>query len=299
MVVAPIWHDRAMNAANPKLSVVVTAREGLDEVSELIAELTPQAESVGAEIVVVGGAPGPAPVSGAVRHVPLEEDDILRLRARGVAEARGEVVAIGEDHAFPAEGWCEAVIRAHEENPDVASIAGCLVNATAETISGRANFLAFAAPWQPPMPELPPHRPPPASAMSFKRSALAETADAGSVEARVMPTLFERGQMAADDRIVVNHHQDHGVAWAIRNGFDASRSSYGYLSRSQAWREQLATARRVARYQAPLIISEARAGPGARRRADVLVACAIAVAVAAGGIVGALAGPARSPRRVA
>src|SRR5262249_45304077 len=145
-------------------------------------------------------------------------------------EARGAIVAIGEDHAVPRPGWCEAVIRAHAERPEAPAIVGCLVNATDATVAGHANFLAFAAPWQPPMPTLPPKRPPPSSTLSLKRSALEGIEDEapGWFEAGLLPALFEEGRLVADDRIVVDHHQDHGGLWSVVNAFHSARSSYGF-----------------------------------------------------------------------
>ena len=121
------------------------------------------------------------------------------------------------------------MIRAHAEHPEAAAVAGCLVNATDATVVGRANFLAFAAAWQPPMPTLPGGRPPPASALSFKRDALEGIGshEPGWLEGELIPSLFEEGLMAADDRIVVDHHQDHGGLWSLVNGFHSARCSYG------------------------------------------------------------------------
>ncbi len=290
--------NRMPASSRPPLSIVVTARHGLDEVGELLEVLVPEAEGVGAEIVLVGGPARPVPE--AVHHIPLDDANLLRLRARGVSEARGEIVAIGEDHAIPVPGWCEAVIRAHAESPDAAAIVGCLVNATPDTVAGRGNFLAFAAPWQPPMPELPSHRPPPVSTLSFKRSALGGLDGVpGRLESKLMPELFKRGEMAADDRVVVDHYQDHGIMWSIKNGFDNSRSSYGYLGMTLGPAERRRVARWVARNIPRRTLAEARAANGEKHRADLVLVALIAAAAAAGGVIGTLNGPGRSPDRTA
>ncbi len=49
--------------------------------------------------------------------------------------------------------------------------------------------------------------------------------------------------MVADDRIVVDHHQDHGLAWSVVNAFHSSRGSYGYLRTQRDWRGRLKDAR--------------------------------------------------------
>jgi hypothetical protein len=288
----------------PRLSVVVPVREGLDEVAGLLESMLPGAAKIGAEVVVVGRLDGEeAPPAPCVRLLSVASGDMLELHRRGIVAARGEVVAIGEDHAVPRPGWWEAVVAAHAANPQAPAVAGCLVNATDKTLAGRANFLAFAAPWQPPMPSLPAHRPPPSSAITFKRWALEPAADnpAGWLEAELMPSLFAAGEIVADERIVVDHYQDHGSLWSIGNAFHSARSSYGY-QRSRLPTKQR---RKVARWALANIPrrqrEEAANGSGGRRisRREAALVTAIASAHGLGGAVGVLLGKGRSPERVA
>jgi hypothetical protein len=218
-------------------------------------------------------------------------------------EASGEVVAIGEDHAMPRADWCEAVIRAHAEHPEAAAIVGCLVNGTDATLAGRANFLAFASAWQPPMPTLPSGRPPPSSTLSFKRDALEriESEAPGWLEAELMPSLFDRGLMVADERIVVDHFQDHGSLWSIRNAFHSARASYGYHRAKNAPADR----RRVARWAIGgvprQVRREAREASGETRATapERGLITLIGVAAGLGGAMGSLFGSGRSPERVA
>jgi hypothetical protein len=213
------------------------------------------------------------------------------------------VIAIGEDHAVPRPDWCEAVIRAHAEHPEAQAIVGCLVNATDATVAGRANFLAFASAWQPPMPTLPGERPPPASALTFKRSALEGIGSEapGWLEAELIPSLFEGGLMVADDRIVVDHHQDHGSLWSIRNAFHSARASYGSQSRGLTPKAR----RNLARWTILGIprrlraeVREATRGTRVGRLEWALISL-IAAGHGVGGTVGTLFGPGRSGDRLA
>ena len=285
--------------SRPPLSVVVPAREGLEEVEPVLRALLPQAREAGAEVIVIGGPPAVAPDD--VRLLPDADADMYELRRRGIEAARGEVIAIGEDHAIPEPGWCAAVIRAHAERPEAAAIAGCLINATDATIAGRANFCAFASPWQPPMPELPGHRPPPSSTLSFKRSALPPGTPIGALETELMVRWWGSGAMVADDRVRVRHYQDHGALWSIANGFRSTRSSYGYARDGLSRRERRARARMLLPWTARQLWREARASrtvhPGPRR--DLPLIAAIAAAHGAGAAWGLLAGPGRAPQRVA
>jgi hypothetical protein len=293
-----------MGESRPPLSVVIPTRGGLEEVVAPLEALLPAARATGTEVVVVGNVGGQSPPPGApVRLVSLEAPEMLALHRRGIEAAGGEVIAIGEDHAVPREDWCEAVIRAHAERPEAAAVAGCLVNATDATISGRANFLSFAASWQPPMPTLPDGRPPPASALSFKRDALEGIGahEAGWLEGELIPSLFERGLMVADERIVVDHHQDHGSVWAIRNAFHSARSSYGSHRRGLTPEER----RRLARWAIwnipRRLRSEARAATAGTRIgfAESALVALIAAGHGLGGATGILFGPGRSGERLA
>jgi hypothetical protein len=287
----------------PPLSVVIAVREGLAEITAVLGALVPPAEATGTEVVIVGDLRGEQPPAGPVRLIDLPTEDIYALRRRGVEESRGEVVAIGEDHAVPRPDWCSAVIRAHAEHPEAAAIAGCLVNATDATLAGRANFLAFAASWQPPMPVLPGDRPPPSSALSFKRSALAEIGSrpTGWFEASLIPALFEAGKMAADERIVVDHFQDHGSLWAVRNAYDSARASYGY----ERPRLSSAERRKVARWSIANVPGRLRReARDAARGAPVpaperALISLIAAGAGLGATLGTIFGPGRSPIRVA
>jgi hypothetical protein len=274
----------------------VAIREGLAEIEPVLAALVPQARAVGAEVIVVGRADDAAPAG--VRLVRVDDDNIFRLRLTGIKAARGEVVAIGEDHAVPRPDWCEAVIRAHAERPEVPAVAGCLVNATTRTLGARGNFLAFAAPYQPPMPDLPGKRPPPLSALSFKRQALDELdGTLGRFEAVLVPRLFAEGRMVADDRIVVDHYQAHSALWAIVNGFHGARSAYGYLRAEQSRGDRLRQARWSLTNWPRRLLGEARNEGGSR--AELALVGLVGAGVGLGGAVGALAGPGRSPDRVA
>jgi hypothetical protein len=283
----------------PPLSVVITVRRGMHEIVAVLDALLPQADRSGTEVLVVGPVAGPAP--DPVRLVRVDNPNIFALRLSGIRAAHGELIAIGEDHALPRPDWCEAVIRAHAERPQVKAIIGCLVNATDRTLSGRGNFLGFAAPVQPPLDSMP-LRPPPLSALSLKRAAIDGLGQQlGEFESVLVPRLFAEGAMATDPRVVVDHHQDHGIVWAITNAFHGARSAYGYLSESQSPLERIRQARWSVANWPPRILHEAREAMGDARgtRAELALVAFIGAAVGVGGAVGALTGPGRSPAIVA
>jgi hypothetical protein len=293
-----------MEDGRPAISVVIPVRDGLAEIADLLQVLIPAAEAAAAEVVIVGDLEAvDQPPADSVRLIHMPVTDKLLLHRRGLQEARGDVVAIGEDHAVPRPEWWSALIRAHGEHPEAAAVAGCLVNATNQTVAGRANFLAFAAAWQPPMPALPSRRPPPCSALSFKRAALegVGSEDPGWFEAELIPTLFAEGKIVADERVVVDHHQDHGSLWSIRNAFDSARSSYGYMRPRLSAAKRRRQARWVVRNIPRRLRAEAREGAeGTRLRApESALLTLIVLAAGLGAALGAMFGPGRSADRVA
>jgi hypothetical protein len=286
--------------ARPTLTVIVPAREGLNEIGPVLDALLPQARLTGTEILVVGPLSGPT--AAPVRFVRVDDPNIYRLHMIGIREALGEIVAIGEDHALPHPDWCEAVIRAHAEHPDVPAIAGCLTNGTDRTLSGRGHFLAIAGPYASPMPVLPAHRPPPASTLSVKREALSEACQMlGRFETVLLPRLFAEGRVVADDRIVVDHHQDHGVLGSAALGFHAARSSYGYQRADLRPAERLRQACWSIVHWPRRMFSEALAGTGGRpaSRAELAIVALVAIASGLGAALGSIAGPGGSPARTA
>lgn len=279
----------------PALSVIVPVRDGVQEIEPVLRGLLPQAAATGTEVLLVGRIGRPAP--DGVRPVEIDDDDIFRLRLAGLESATAKVVAIGEDHAVPRPDWCAAVIRAHRERPEVPCMIGCLVNATDKTRSGRCNFLSFAAPFQPPMSEVP-HRPSPISAVSIKSGVLTESfGRPGHFETILIPRLFRDRQVAADDRIVIDHYQDHGMTWAIANAFHSARASYGYANQGHPSSQRARVARWSLANWPRLLVHEARtSSPG---RVDLAFVQMMALAAGVGGAVGSLRGPGRSPLKVA
>ena len=282
----------------PALSLIVPARNGLDEIGPVLDAAVPQALQTGSEIIVVGRVNGLAP--DPVRLVRTDDPDLFRLHQAGLQAARGEIVAIGEDHAVPRPDWFDAVIRAHAEHADTPGVAGCLINGTEGTVSARAMFLVFGAGYQPPLPEIAPY-PPPVSSLSVKRSALSGLDGAvGRFESEVVPRLHAAGQIVPDDRIVVDHYQDHGILPSVTQAFHSARTGYGYQHPHLGARERRRVAWWALRKWPPLIIRQALSlTRGQRQAADLALLVVLALALGLGGAMGALAGPGRSPDLVA
>src|SRR5262245_6710364 len=103
----------------PALSVVVASVNGWHVLASTLAALDAQAGRERFDIIAVDNVGGPTR-RRLRRHRPTvvliavdEPLAIPRLRHLGVRRARGEVVAIIEDHVAVAPTWAEALLEAH------------------------------------------------------------------------------------------------------------------------------------------------------------------------------------------
>jgi hypothetical protein len=103
----------------PRLSVVVPT-DTFDTIRRLIRRLSALTIAGQVELVVV--CPDERDLGaidvGALYSVKIVEHVLLPLgdaRAAGVRAADASIVVIGETHAFPTEGWADALVRAHDE----------------------------------------------------------------------------------------------------------------------------------------------------------------------------------------
>lgn len=102
----------------PKLSCVV-ATDSFATIAEVAQRIAAQSVAGELELVVVCPAVSELGAVGNVGEVRVTvvEHPLLPLgeaRAAGVRAAAAPLVAIGETHAFPAPGWAEQLIGAHE-----------------------------------------------------------------------------------------------------------------------------------------------------------------------------------------
>ena len=284
------------------LTVIVATRDGARQLEPVLAALTPQLRASGADAVVVCGSREEAPdgLDGAVTWIATEGRNILELRQIAVEHARGVVLAFGEDHAVPGPGWVDAILRAHREHPYAAMVVGCLVNATDATVAGRANFLAFAAPFAPPMKTLP-SRPPPFSTVSIKQRELEfPFVNPGDMESKLVPKLIEEGGAVCDDRIVARHLQDHGVWWSVVNAFVNARANYGYAHESANRARRKEVLRWICSTLLTRQIGEVWAGrPMMRSPLDFVLGVILSAATTLGAAVGTATGPGRAAELVA
>lgn len=228
------------------LSVVVASTQPWPEARACLESLHDQAAAAGAEIVVAhrGGAL-PADVDERyprVVSVVCPGASANELRAAALDRARGEVVAITEDHCRVTGGWCAGVIAAHREYPDAAAIGGAVENGTTRRAVDRASFFLTNAPAMLPLEDGEAEAIAAQANVSYKRRALPGRAPDGAFfELDHNAELRRRGErLVADSRLVVFHDQSLGLAGTCAIFFHASRAYGGWRGR------QVGSLRRVA-----------------------------------------------------
>jgi len=289
--------------AQPSLSVVVPSTHLDPGECEAVAALTPQIDACGGEVVFVDGRPDASEprASDRYRHVVVPCADVFELRAVGVSEARGDVVAILEDHTVPRADWCAEVLRAHREHPE-AVVAGAVVNGTAEHAIDRANFYLSHARNLPPLRTTPPDCTPSPANISFKRRALPrDRPPPGWIDYVLVPTLLGSNDLVADDRALVSHDQSLGLRWTIANHFRAGRSVSGLscARRPEARRQIIDASVRLFPRQLETVLPIMRRREGRRRAwADAPAVIVLAASGAIGCLVGCWFGAGKSARRL-
>ena len=105
--------------SNPRISVVVASKVGAPFIHQCLTSLVKEAAELEAEVIVVA-----AGESSYAEHIAavfpwtkvVHAGDLSKvpaLRRRGVDEARGEIVAIIEEHCSAAPDWLNRTLAAH------------------------------------------------------------------------------------------------------------------------------------------------------------------------------------------
>jgi hypothetical protein len=283
----------------PTLTALVSTTQPWPELEQVLDALVPDAAANGnrVEVLVVDGTPGgdavPAGWYEHLRHEPIGRSDVFECRAAGLRAARGEVVAIVEDHAPPVPGWAAATLAAHERHPDAAVIVGSMVNGTADTVLDRAAYALTLGPFDAPVQPVVRERMPVPANVSFKRWHLAPDAEPGWLEYTAPLAAFERGSLVVAPEAVCLHIQHFEGVRAVTIQFESGRA-YGGTLRGISRRAKLCHAATRSRFAVAAYRTSRRGlGPAPGPAEHAALALMIAMNVA-GQLVGLVAGPGRS-----
>jgi glycosyltransferase involved in cell wall biosynthesis len=299
-----------VRAADPLVSVVIASVNGLPAIGECLEALTRQEGTVSLEVLVADRCG--EEVRSALRrrfptvHVIAAEAaaSVPALRALGIARAKGQMIAILEDHCNVERGWLEAIARQREAGHLV--VGGAVENGSVERTIDWAVFFCEYARFMPPVP----------------RGVVAEitgnnTVYDRSVLERLGPDVqedvwesFLHDRMRAlgvpfhsDPDLVVTHKKRFGYLYFLAQRYHYSRSFAGMRMKGRPWWKRVGYA--CATPLLPGLLMGRMAATVARKRrhgARFLQASpAIAtflVSWACGEAVGALLGPGQSLQRV-
>lgn len=290
----------------PALSIVLATTHRWPEVEPTLDAIF-AAEPVDMEVILCDGHGNGAPPPDRFGDAPLRViarpgASVFALRARGVAQAFGDVVAITEDHCLPARDWPRQVIAAHERHPEAVAVAGAVTNGSTDDPWDCANFLMTFAEHLPPMPPKPTVRAPSVANGSVKRAAAGIPAEPepGWFETELMLGLIRAGLVARDDGPRVVHVQSHGSPRAtLAAHFHNGRATAGLRAQPPGLRALAAERARISRLPFQLA-AETRVAladrpplSGQEARGARLVPV-VALAHTVGELTGLLAGPGRS-----
>ena len=220
----------------PRLSVVVVALNRSALLHRCLEALTsPTNASPDVEILVAGdwqtdgtGLASLRSAFPAVTWVDAPESTVPQRRTRGITAARGETVALLEDDCVVSDGWCEAVLHAHD-TPSPA-IGGAVEPGPYQTALDWAiyfcEYARFMRPFAGAVDALPGNH------VSYKRSALhleaAGDAPPGFYETAFHTRLRHSGTtLLADPALVVVNINSWRPRAALRDPFHHGRTFAG------------------------------------------------------------------------
>jgi GT2 family glycosyltransferase len=160
-------------AGEPEVSVIVPSVSGTSAILECLAALGEQDGAPAAEVVIVDRAgeetreairrrfPS-ARLLAMPAHTPLPE-----MRGRGVAEARGRMIAVLGEHLRPAPSWLRAIAEAAREGRD--AIGGPIESGR---LAGAAEWAFYLSEYGPFIPPLGATAAPAGSNCAYRRTAL-------------------------------------------------------------------------------------------------------------------------------
>jgi hypothetical protein len=297
-----------VNGIAPVLSVIIATTRAWPAIRIALDSVLPQARAAGAEVIVADSTGHGLPADFDAADVRVLRElgaSVFRLRALALAQARGEIVAMTEDHCRVGPGWCDGIIRAHRDYPQAAAIGGVVENGATDHVIDWANFFVSNASSMAPIQAGEAEAISGQANLSYKRRVVVrQVPTLGVMEFLYARSLRDRGEVLAnDDRLVVEHVQSCSLIGASAMHFHNGRSIAGFLAADLPGPARLLRA--LSRFVTPPVslFRTVRVVLGKRRLASHLLVSLpfivwLAACQASGEFVGYLRGPGDSPQRL-
>ncbi len=308
MIATPSPTDLAK--PNPELSVVIASVNGWALLEPTLRALDAQPERDRLEILVVETVGGETR-ERLRRHQPAvvlvevaEKSTIPKLRYRGIQQARGELIAILEDHGEVGPDWAGQVLKAHSEG-DWGAVGGAVENGQGGLVNWAAFFCEYTTYMRPiaegPCGDLPGNN------IAYRRPHLmkhARVLDEGKWESWINDRLRADGvPLRSTNRMVVRHIKTFRLGHFLAQRFHFARSFAGMRRADQSAARRLIYGFGSLALPALLLARVTRRVMAKRRHLGKFAASLPLVATfltigAVGEMVGYLFGPGRSLERV-
>lgn len=229
--ISPTLKREPRRGSAPTVSVVVASNRDKTLLHACLGSLLGQCQRLNAELLVArAGAAAEVSALGktypSVRFIAAPLDaSIPRLRAIGMAQATGDVVALTEDHCIADENWVETLTQSAHHDADV--VGGGMDNARRSRAVDWAAYFAEYGFFSADRPEVPTGTPLLTGAnVAYSRDVIADVigwAQDGEWENVAHNRLVARGSMLRFARTAaIYQNQSYGVA-----AFCADRYEHG------------------------------------------------------------------------
>lgn len=235
-----------MNPADLKLSVVIASVVGAPFIDKCIASLDKQVDASMTEVIVVGctGEQTAARIASRFPWVKLiqlqSRETIPILRRRAVEHARGEIVALIEEHCVADKSWIKTLLKAHEGTAAV--VGGPVADNNYERLRDWVTFFTEYNSYLPPMPEGETDNLAGAN-IAYKKRVLLENLDLldrGYWEASLHPKLLAEGKkLLSVPAMVVRHTGPFNYGYYLYQRYLFSRAFAGVRRKEVPGRQRL------------------------------------------------------------
>ena len=292
--------------AAPAISVVIASVNGWKVLGPTLDSIDSLPEREQMEVVVVeptGGALRERLMTRepSVRVVPIDgKRPIPRMRYLGVKEAKGDLIAILEDHAEVDREWANALLETHQDSA-IGAVGGRVENGKTGWVNEAVFFCEYTA-YMGPVAEGPTNDLP-GNNIAYKREHLlkhAHVLDAGKWESWINDQLLAEGvPIVSTNRAVVRHIKTFSLGYFLTQRFHFARSYAGMRRIDQSWTKRCLYGVGSLILPPLLLARVIRQAIRKRRNLGRFAVCLPLIALfftigAVGEMIGYLAGPGRS-----